>query len=78
MSPRKQPPAHNLKTTRSGAVKRRSVVWRSRRVLYLGGLLGIAAVAGALWAASQVQLPSTDPTVAQTSFMCTANITTDC
>jgi penicillin-binding protein 1A len=78
MSPRKQPPAHNLKTTRSGAVKRRSVFWRSRRVLYLGGLLAVAAVAGALWAASQVQLPSTDPTVAQTSFICTANITTDC
>jgi len=78
MSPRKQPPAHNLKTSRSGAVKRRSVFWRSRRVLYLGGLLGVAAVAGALWAASQVQLPSTDPTVAQTSFICTANITTDC
>ena len=78
MSPRKQPPAHNLKTTRSGGVKRRSVFWRSRRVLYLGGLLAVAAVAGALWAASQVQLPSTDPTVAQTSFICTANITTDC
>ena len=31
--------AHNLKTTRSGKVKRRSIVWRMRRWLFLAGLL---------------------------------------
>ena len=31
--------AHNLKTTRSGKVKRRSILWRLRRWLFLAGLL---------------------------------------
>lgn len=71
-------PAHNLKVRRSGAVKRRSVLWRMRRTLYLLGLLGMAVFAGGLWAASQVQLPSVDPPTAQTSFICTAEVTEEC
>ncbi len=76
--PRSHIPAHNLKITRSGAVKRRNLLWRMRRVLYLGGLLGLAVFAGGLWAANQVELPSVDPPTAQTSFICTAEVTKDC
>ena len=39
MRTRRAIPAHNLKTTRSGKVKRRSILWRLRRWFFLGGVL---------------------------------------
>ena len=79
--PRKPTPQHNLKTTRSGKVKKRSIVWRSRRILYLGVLAVIVGAAGLVYVVSRVELP-VDPTVAplekQTSFICSAEVAVSC
>ena len=57
---------------------RRSLIWRFRRFFFFAGVLVIATATGALWAASQVQLPTTNPVLDQTSFVCTAEVTHDC
>lgn len=67
-------PAHNLKTTRRGDVKRRSIFWRWRRLFYLAALVGLVAVIGAGYVLSQVPLPTEAPVEAQTTFICTAEV----
>jgi penicillin-binding protein 1A len=58
--------------------KRRSIVWRLRRGFYAFGLLFVLAVAGAGYLFTQVPLPDEDPPLLQTSFFCSAEVTTGC
>ncbi len=67
-------PAHNLKTTRSGKVRRRSLLWRLRRVLFLGALLTVVGVAGAVFVLSRISLPGPPPVQAQTTFICDSSV----
>ncbi|CAN5631746.1 hypothetical protein BH24ACT4_BH24ACT4_04090 [soil metagenome] len=67
-------PAHNLKTTRSGGVKRRNLFWRWRRLFYLVGLVMVTGVAGAGFVVSQIEVPSTPEPEAQTTFVCTSEV----
>ena len=67
-------PAHNLKTTRHGDVKRRNIFWRWRRLFYLATLMAIVGVTGAGYVVSQVPLPTEPPVEAQTTFICTAEV----
>jgi penicillin-binding protein 1A len=67
-------PAHNLKTTRHGEVKRRNIFWRWRRLFYLATLMAIVGVTGAGYVVSQVPLPTEPPVEAQTTFICTAEV----
>ncbi|MDQ6696389.1 MAG: transglycosylase domain-containing protein [Actinomycetota bacterium] len=72
---------HNLKTTRRGKVKKRSIIWRWRRLLYLSFLSLTVLVAGMAYIVSKVQLPgdpSVAPTEAQTSFICSAEVQVNC
>ena len=48
--------------------RRRSWIWRYRRVLFMFGLLGFTAVAGVLFVLSRVPLPDA-VTPAQTTFL---------
>lgn len=57
---------------------RHSLVWRLRRPLFFGVVIVVASLVGVLWAASQVQVPTTNPVVDQTSFVCAADVTTGC
>lgn len=57
---------------------RRSLLWRARRPLFFLGVIVVASLVGVLWVASQVQLPTTNPVVDQTSFVCAADVTEDC
>src|ERR1700712_656989 len=67
-------PAHNLKTTRSGKVRRRSLLWRLRRVLFLGALLGVVGIAGVAFVLSRISLPGPPPAEAQTPFICDSSV----
>ncbi|HEU5151227.1 MAG TPA: PBP1A family penicillin-binding protein [Iamia sp.] len=67
-------PAHNLKTTRHGVVRRRNIFWRWRRLFYLGTLMAIVGVTGAGYVVSQVPLPTDPPVEAQTTFICTSEV----
>ena len=67
-------PAHALKTTRSGRVKRRGLLWRWRRLFYLVALVMITGVAGAGFVVSQIELPTAPPPEEQTTFICTAEV----
>src|SRR4051812_8076956 len=79
--PRRPTPQHNLKATRSGAVKKRNIFWRGRRVLYLALWALTVGVGGAAYVVSRVELPE-DPAVAplekQTSFICSAEVAVSC
>ena len=81
MRRRKPVPVHNLKVSRKGKVKRRSVLWRMRRALYLSALVATVGAAGLVWVLGQVELP-VDPKVAgplnQTSFICAADVQVNC
>ena len=78
---RKPVPVHNLKVTRKGKVKKRSFLWRMRRVFYLAVLAVAVLVAGGIYVLGQVELPE-DPTVApveaQTSFICSSEVQVNC
>ncbi len=81
MRRRKPVPVHNLKVSRKGKVKRRSVLWRMRRAFYLSALAITVGAAGLVWVLGQVELP-VDPKVAeplnQTSFVCAADVQVNC
>ncbi len=76
---------HNARKRRKTApdpnapgAKRRSLLWRARRPLFFLGVIVVASLIGVLWAASQVQIPTTNPVVDQTSFVCAADVTENC
>ena len=62
----------------SPGAQRHSLFWRFRRFFFYVGVLVLATGVGALWAASQVQVPTTNPIIDQTSFVCTAEVTHNC
>ena len=81
MRTRKAVPVHNLKVTRRGKVKKRSILWRWRRLLYLGVLSVLVFAAGLIWVLERVQLPGdprTAPDQQQTSFVCAADVQVNC
>jgi len=57
--------------------KRRSILWRWRRGLFLVGLLFIAGVAGVGYSLARIELPPVR-IQAQTSFICAADVSTNC
>jgi penicillin-binding protein 1A len=81
MPTRKAVPVHNLKVTRRGKVRRRSLLWRFRRPLFALALVGAMLMAGLVWVISQVQLP-VDPRKApvedQTSYLCASDVQVNC
>ncbi len=81
MPKRKPVPTHNLKTTRRGKVKKRSIIWRWRRAFYLAFLSFTVLVAGMAYVVSRVELPedpSVAPTEQQTGFICSAEVQVNC
>ncbi len=81
MRTRKPVPVHNLKVTRKGKVKKRSVLWRMRRASSVAALAVTVGAAGLIYVLSQIELP-VDPKVAseqkQTSFICAADVQVNC
>ncbi|CAN5516751.1 transglycosylase domain-containing protein [soil metagenome] len=81
MRRRKPVPVHNLKVSRKGKVKKRSVLWRMRRAFYLGALALTVGAAGLVYVLGEIELP-VDPRVAkvqkQTSFICAADVQVNC
>lgn len=70
-----------MRVNRRGKLKKlrkRSLLWRWRRVFYLALLLVVAGVAGAFWVLSQVELPAANDQLRQTSYVCFANTTENC
>jgi penicillin-binding protein 1A len=81
MRTRKAVPVHNLKVTRRGKVKKRSILWRWRRLLFLGVYAVVVLAAGGIWVLERVQLPEDPrkaPVLQQTSFICAADVVTNC
>ncbi len=81
MRTRKAVPVHNLKVSRRGKVKKRSVLWRWRRALYVCTLTMVVGVAGLIWIVGQVDLPVDPrkaPTEAQTTFLCSDEVAVNC
>jgi penicillin-binding protein 1A len=78
---RKPVPVHNLKVSRKGKIKKRTVLWRMRRAFYLAALAVVVGTAGVIYVLGQVELP-VDPKVApvekQTSFICTSEVQVNC
>jgi len=64
-APRKRPP------------KKRSVLWRWRRGLFLSGLVTVAATGGITSIVFNIELPPADPLL-QTTFVCATDITEAC
>ena len=58
--------------------RRRSVFWRWRRVLFLAMLVVIAALAGVGLVLSNIDLPPQGDRLAETSFICTREVTGRC
>lgn len=57
---------------------RRSRLWRWRRPLFLLGLLLVLAVAGVGYLLTRVPLPSSEPPLLQTTFICAADVSSGC
>ena len=81
MRTRKPVPVHNLKVTKQGKVKKRSLAWRWRRALYAVALVMTLFSAGLVYVLSQIDLP-VDPRVQgtqkQTSFICAGDVQVNC
>ena len=60
--------------------RRWNPLWRFRRVLFLLALLGVGTVLGGVWVLSQEELGELQEleSFAQTSYLCTADVTTEC
>ena len=59
--------------------RRRNPLWRMRRVLFLVGLFGLVAVVGGVAYLAKEPLPDDDfAALAQTTYVCTAEVDTDC
>lgn len=57
---------------------RRSWRWWLRRGLFSVGLFGVAVAAGLVFALWQIPLPSGEPPLLQTTFMCASDVDNDC
>jgi penicillin-binding protein 1A len=57
--------------------KRRNILWRWRRGLFLAGLLFVAGIAGLGYSLAQIELPP-ERIQAQTSFICAADVPANC
>ncbi|MCB1038027.1 MAG: transglycosylase domain-containing protein [Acidimicrobiales bacterium] len=78
---RKPVPVHNLKVTRKGKIKKRSILWRMRRAFYLAALAVIVLAAGTVYVLGRVELPvdpKLAPKEAQTSFICSSEVQVNC
>jgi len=74
-------PVHNLKVTRKGKVKKRNILWRFRRVVWLGALAITVLSSGLMYVLTQIDLPvdpRANPVQPQTSFICAADVATGC
>ena len=70
-----------MRLNRRGKLKKlrkRSIIWRWRRVFYLALLLVVAGSAGAFWVLSQVTLPAANDQLRQTTFVCFSQTTENC
>ncbi len=70
-----------MRLTKRGKLKKlrkRSVLWRMRRVFYLALLLVVGGAAGAFWVLSQVKLPAANDDLRQTTFVCFSQTTEEC
>src|SRR5688572_15083178 len=70
-----------MRRTRRGKLKKlrkRSVLWKLRRLFYLLMLLAVAAVAGVFLVLSQIKLPDANDQLAQTTFVCSSEVTENC
>lgn len=78
---RKPVPVHNLKVSRTGKVKKRTILWRWRRAFYLAALAVTVFAAGLIYVLGKVELPvdpSQTPNLQQTSFICAADVQVNC
>ncbi|HRW38928.1 MAG: transglycosylase domain-containing protein [Acidimicrobiales bacterium] len=79
--PRNAVPVHNLKVSRKGKIKKRTFLWRMRRVFYIAGLAVVVGAAGLIYILRQVELPvdpKLAPVEAQTSFICSSEVQVNC
>jgi membrane peptidoglycan carboxypeptidase len=53
---------------------RRSVIWRNRRLAYLVGLVLVVSASGAGAVVTRIELPAIDERLAQTTFVCAADV----
>lgn len=65
------------KKQRRAKAAQRSIFWRSRRALFLVGLLTVLGFAGLGFVLSRVELPP-EETLSQTTFVCAADVVSDC
>ncbi len=78
---RKPVPVHNLKVSRKGKVKKRSVLWRMRRAFFVIALVMTVGASGLVYVLGQVELPvdpRVEPDQKQTSFICADNVEVNC
>ena len=71
-------PAGRRDRRRQRRAEQGTLVWRWRRAWFLLALLFVLGIAGVGYLFSQVPLPDTDPAQLQTTFICPAEVTTDC
>lgn len=57
--------------------RKRSLLWRFRRLFFLLGLVIVAGLAGTFLVVSQIELPEANDELFQTSFVCSAEVTPD-
>ena len=83
-APKQQPPANPIQRVLLGGPgrtknRRRNPLWRFRRFLLLAVLFGVGLVLGGLALLAREELPEDDfAQLAQTSYVCTADIATEC
>ena len=70
-------PTTDLRSTRKGEIRRRSLFWRMRRSLFLAALVVAVGFGGAGYVVSKVELPKA-PLANQTSFICAADVSQGC
>ena len=77
MAARPTSPPRKKPTGKKPAPRRRSLLWRFRRSLFLAALLFVAFIAGAGFVLAQVEVPDPDPLLLST-FVCAADVTDGC